>query len=108
MQKMEAKFGVVFVAAAGNDGTEINSYPQLVSDKMVGMLVVGATRLDGYPYTMNSFHEVVNAMAPGVSLPLPPNDVFLRQDATGTSFGTLYLSFGLHFAHFVGYLLINF
>jgi hypothetical protein len=91
---MEGYYGVVFVAGAGNDATEIQSYPQLASRSLKGMFVVVANTKNGDDYSGNNRGNVINARAPGVNLPKPPNDplTFFTGFLTGTSFGKSYLS----------------
>jgi hypothetical protein len=44
METMRDRFGVVFVAAAGNNGVEVDSWPQKAAAHLPDMLVVGATQ----------------------------------------------------------------
>jgi serine protease len=86
MNAMQDKFGVVFVAAAGNTADEVATWPQLAAANVNGMLVVGATAEDGTRSSFSCFGDLVNAWAPGKALPKPPGG-FDFDEAKGTSFG---------------------
>jgi hypothetical protein len=86
MKAMEDRLGVVFVAAAGNEGREVTTWPQLAAPMLEGMLVVGATAKDGTLWGGSNWGQLVNAWAPGKGLPKPPGG-FNYDDTQGTSFG---------------------
>ena len=86
MKAMEDKLVVVFVAAAGNSGGPVVSWPQLAAPRLKGMLVVGATAEDGTKSSFSCYGDLVNAWAPGKALPKPPGG-FDFDEAAGTSFG---------------------
>jgi hypothetical protein len=86
MKAIEDRLGVVFVAAAGNEGEEVTRWPQLAAPRLRGMLVVGATARDGTIWTGSNRGKLVNVWAPGKAMPKPPGG-FDYDDTKGTSFG---------------------
>lgn len=93
MQLMERTYGIMFIAAAGNDGGEVNSYPPLAADnnQMMGMIVVGASNMEAEIWIGSVQGDLVDVYAPGEELP-PPPPMAVPDGVDGTSFGKLTLS----------------
>ena len=88
---MEEMYGVVFVAAAGNDPVVVNEWPALAAPYLEGMLVVGATNKKGTRAWFSAFgDDIVHAWAPGHELPSPPGGISFRPEQGGTSFGKAF------------------
>lgn len=99
MMKMETELGVLFVAAAGNSGKAVNSYPQLAQQHLSGMIVVGSTDIEGYRASTSSDGPAVSVWAPGKDLLVPQPNILTSEaiyktgKARGTSFGAYLSSF---------------
>lgn len=99
MLKMETELGVLFVAAAGNSGNAVNSYPQLAQDHLNGMIVVGSTDIEGNHASTSSNGPGVYVWAPGEDLLVPQPNILIGEaiwkggKARGTSFGAYLFSF---------------
>ena len=112
MQLMQKKYGIIFTTIAGNYGGEIWHYPAKAESSVAGMMVVGASDKEGFPWALNGntgpweggFRESVvpvTFIAPGVDLPVPQsmkdamNSASAGEGAnpiTGTSYGKLRMA----------------
>src|SRR6478609_8924520 len=86
MKTMEETYGIVFVAAAGNQPVKVNEWPALVAPHLEGMLVVGATTKWGARARFSAYGDLVHAWAPGQALPSPPGGISISLALAGTSF----------------------
>lgn len=94
MQKMEAKYGIVFVIAAGNDDLPTPDFPGVWAlQDLENMIVVGASTKDGQKAKFSNYGDYLTLYGPGQDLAYP-EDWPARWDkdplgARGTSFGML-------------------
>jgi len=75
--------GVTIIASAGNDGTDIPSYPAAYPE----VISVGATRIDGELAYYSNYGNTVDIVAPG-------GDVNVDQNSDGYGDGILQMTFG--------------
>lgn len=111
MQLMQKEYGIIFTTVAGNYPGKIEHYPAYAETALTGMMVVGASDKEGFPWAQNGYLGLwpggggsvmpVTFIAPGVDLAVPQSMKDAMDSAsageganpiTGTSYGKLRIA----------------